>query len=49
MKITKDIITSAQKDNPSNEGSNIVNSGAIKNIQIFGNDIDIDVELKSNI
>ena len=47
MKITKDIITSAlRKITLPNEGSNIVDSGAIKNIQIFGNDIDIDVEIK---
>ena len=47
MKITKDILTSAlRKITLPNEGSNIVDSGAIKNIQIFGNDIDIDVEIK---
>ena len=30
-----------------NEGQNIVESGAIKNIQIFGDEVELDVEIKN--
>jgi len=48
MKLTKDIILSALANiTLPNEGKNIVESGAIKNIQIFGTDVELDVEIKN--
>ena len=47
MKITKEIILTALSNiTLPNEGQSIVESGAIKNIQIFGDDIELDVEIK---
>ena len=48
MKLTKEAIISAlQNITLPNEGQNIVESGAIKNIQIFGTDVELDVEIKN--
>ena len=48
MKLTKEIILSAlAKISLPNEGQSIVDSGAISNIQIFGLDVEIDVEIKN--
>ena len=48
MKLTKEVILSAlAKISLPNEGKNIVDSGAISNIQIFGIDVEIDVEIKN--
>ena len=48
MKLTQEVILSAlQNITLPNEGQNIVESGAIKNIQIFGTDVELDVEIKN--
>ena len=48
MKLTQEVILSALKNiTLPNEDQNIVESGAIKNIQIFGTDIELDVEIKN--
>lgn len=47
MKLTKEVVLSALSNiTLPNEGKNIVESGAIKNLQIFGTDIQLDVEIK---
>ena len=47
MRLTKEIIFQALSNiTLPNEGQSIVDSGAIKNVQIFGNDVEIDVEVK---
>ena len=47
MKLTKNLVLSALSNiTLPNEGKNIVDSGAIKNIQIFGTDVELDVEIK---
>ena len=46
MKISRDHVFSAlSKITLPNGGKNIIESGAIKNVQVFGNDIEIDVEV----
>ena len=48
MKLTKAIILSAlQNITLPNEDQNIVEIGAVKNIQIFGTDVELDVEIKN--
>jgi ATP-binding protein involved in chromosome partitioning len=47
MKLTQEVVLSALSNiTLPNEGKSIVDSGAIKNVQIFGTDIEIDVEIK---
>ena len=47
MKLTKKIILTALSNiTLPNEGKSIVDSGAIKNVQIFGTDVELDVEIK---
>jgi ATP-binding protein involved in chromosome partitioning len=47
MKLTKEIVLSALSNTTlPNEGRDIVESGCVKNIQIFGTDIELDVEIK---
>ena len=47
MKFTKEDIVSALKNiTLPNESKNIIESDAIKNIQIFGTDVEIDIEIK---
>tara|TARA_X000000368_G_scaffold319836_1_gene257044 strand:- start:1700 stop:2830 length:1131 start_codon:yes stop_codon:yes gene_type:complete len=48
MKLTKEMVIAALEHiTLPNEGRNIVDSGAIKNIQIFGTDVELDVEIKN--
>ena len=48
MKITKEIVLAALSHiNLPNEEQNIVESGGIKNIHIFGTDVELDVEIKN--
>ena len=48
MKLTKEVVIAAlQRITLPNEGQNIVESGAIKNIQLFGSDVELDVEIKN--
>ena len=48
MKLTKEVILEALSNiTLPNEGKSIVDSGAIKNIQIFGTDIELDVEVQN--
>lgn len=48
MKLTKDLVLAALSHiSLPNEGQNIVESGAIKNVQIFGTDVELDVEIKN--
>jgi len=48
MKLTKQVVISAlQNITLPNEKESIVESGAIKNIQIFGADVELDVEIKN--
>ena len=48
MKITREFVLEALSNlDLHNEGQNIVESGAIKNIQIFATDIEIDIEIKN--
>ena len=48
MKLNKKIILAALSNiTLPNEGKSIVDEGAIKNIQIFGTDIELDVEIKN--
>jgi ATP-binding protein involved in chromosome partitioning len=47
MKLTKEVVLAALSNiTLPNEGKNIVDSGAVKNIQIFGTDVELDVEIK---
>tara|TARA_B000000437_G_scaffold180742_1_gene136779 strand:- start:1025 stop:2152 length:1128 start_codon:yes stop_codon:yes gene_type:complete len=47
MKLTKEVVLAALSNlTLPNEGKSIVESGAIKNLQIFGTDVEIDVEIK---
>ena len=48
MKLTKEVILSALSNiSLPNEKQNIVESGAIKNIQIFGTDVELDVQISN--
>ena len=48
MKLTKEVVIAAlQRITLPNEDQNIVESGAIKNIQLFGYDVELDVEIKN--
>jgi len=48
MKLTKEVVIAAlQNINLPNEEQNIVESGAVKNIQLFGSDVELDVEIKN--
>ncbi len=48
MKLTKEVVLDALSNiTLPNEGKSIVESGAIKNIQIFGTDVELDVEVKN--
>ena len=48
MKITKGVILEALSQiTLPNVGQNIVESGSIKNVQVFGKDIELDVEIKN--
>mgnify|MGYP001212943443 CR=1 FL=1 len=48
MKLTKEIILAALANiSLPNKGENIVESGAIKNVQIFGTDVELDVEIQN--
>ncbi|MDP7568086.1 MAG: Mrp/NBP35 family ATP-binding protein [Flavobacteriales bacterium] len=48
MKLTKEVVLAALSNiTLPNEGENIVESGAIKNIQIFGTDVELDVEINN--
>ena len=47
MKLTKEVVLAALSNIIlPNEAKNIVESGAIKNVQIFGTDVELDVEIK---
>jgi ATP-binding protein involved in chromosome partitioning len=48
MKLTKEVVISAlQHITLPNDDQNIVERGAIKNIQLFGSDVELDVEIKN--
>jgi ATP-binding protein involved in chromosome partitioning len=48
MKLTKEVVIAAlQHISLPNEDQNIVEVGAIKNIQLFGSDVELDVEIKN--
>ena len=48
MKLTKGLVIAALEHiTLPNEDQNIVESGAVKNIQIFGTDVELDVEIKN--
>jgi ATP-binding protein involved in chromosome partitioning len=48
MKLTKEVVIAAlQHITLPNDDQNIVESGAIKNIQLFGSDVELDVEIKN--
>ena len=48
MKLTKEVVLAALSNiTLPNEGQNIVECGAIKNVQIFGTDVELDVEIKN--
>ncbi|MDC3306171.1 Mrp/NBP35 family ATP-binding protein [Flavobacteriales bacterium] len=48
MKLTKQVVIAAlQHITLPNEKENIVDSGAVKNIQVFGTDVELDVEIKN--
>ena len=48
MNLTKEVVIAAlQHITLPNEDQNIVDSGAIKNIQLFGSDVELDVEIKN--
>ena len=48
MKLTKEVVIAAlQHITLPNEDQNIVDAGAIKNIQLFGSDVELDVEIKN--
>ena len=48
MKLTKNQVKEALSNiSLPNEGENIIESGAIRNIQIFGTDIELDIEIKN--
>jgi len=48
MKLTKEVVLAALSNiTLPNEGENIVESGAIKNIQIFGTDVELEVEINN--
>ena len=48
MKLTKEVVLAALSNiTLPNEGENIVDSGAVKNIQVFGTDVELDVEIKN--
>jgi ATP-binding protein involved in chromosome partitioning len=48
MKLTKEVVLAALSNiTLPNQGQNIVESDAIKNIQIFGNDIELDIEINN--
>ena len=48
MKLTKEVVIAAlQHITLPNEDQNIVMSGAIKNIQLFGSDVELDIEIKN--
>ena len=48
MKLTKEVVIAAlQRITLPNEDQDIVESGAIKNIQLFGSDVELDVEIKN--
>jgi len=48
MKLTKEVVIAAlQHITLPNEDQNIVESGAIKNIQLFGSDVELDLEIKN--
>ena len=48
MKLTEEVIVAALKHVfLPNEEQNIVDSGAIKNIQLFGSDVELDLEIKN--
>ena len=48
MKLTKEVVIAAlQHITLPNEDQNIVEAGAIKNIQLFGSDVELDVEIKN--
>ena len=48
MKLTKEVVIAAlQHITLPSEDHNIVESGAIKNIQLFGSDVELDVEIKN--
>ena len=48
MKLTKELVIAALEHiTLPNEDQNIVERGAIKNIQIFGTDVELDVEIKN--
>ena len=48
MKLTKEVVIAAlQRITLPSEDQNIVESGAIKNIQLFGSDVELDVEIKN--
>ena len=48
MKLTKEVVLAALSNiTLPNEGQNIIECGAIKNVQIFGADVELDVEIKN--
>ena len=50
MKLTKELILEAlSKITLPNEGKSIVESGAIKNVQIFGTDVELDIESPAHV
>ena len=48
MKLTKEVVIAALEHvSFPNEEQNIVEIGAIKNIQLFGSDVELDIEIKN--
>ena len=48
MKLTKEVVLAALSNIIlPNQGQNIVDSGAVKNIQIFGTDVELDIEINN--
>ncbi len=48
MKLTKEVVLAALSNiTLPNQGQNIVDSGAVKNIQIFGTDVELDIEINN--
>ena len=49
MKLTKEVVIAAlQHISLPNENQNIVEVGAIKNVQLFGSDVELDVVIKKS-
>ena len=48
MKLTKEVVLSALSNiSLPNEKQSIIDSGAIKNVQIFGTDVELDIQISN--